>query len=220
MELRLEPMGLKLELVTRYAAGEFGLQLPAEAAVSPALSLAAERLAGRGTPFEFLPPKVTAWQQVSARYASGPLRTAGAAAVGLAVLVGGLFLFQQWQLARWRAQWTAMAPKVTDLQGLTQKIHQFRPWFDESVRGLAILRQLTLAFPEEGVVSAKSVEIRDLNTVTCSGVARDNQALLKTLEKLRASEGVTELKVLQIRGKAPMQFTFDYHWNEGGKHEN
>jgi hypothetical protein len=196
------------------------LQLPAEAPVTPALSLGAERLAGRPCPFEFLPPRISAFQQFTARYSSGPLRTAGAGAVGVLILVAGLFCVQQWQLARWRSQWLAIAPKVNELQGITQKIHDYRPWFDESARALAILRQLTLAFPEEGSVSAKTIEIRDLSAVSCSGVASDNRALLKTLEKLRDSGGVSDLKVVQIRGKAPMQFTFDYHWTLGGSHEN
>jgi hypothetical protein len=63
------------------------------------------------------------------------------------------------------------------------------------------------------------VEIRDLNSITCSGVAKDNKELLKTLEKLRAA-GATDLKVIQMRGKAPTQFTFDYHWSDNRKNEN
>src|SRR5205823_3538671 len=105
-----------------------------------------------------------------------------AAAVALIFLVGCLFLFQQWQLMRLRSQWGAMAQKVHDLDGIQQEIRQFRPWYDDSLRGLSILRQLTTAFPEDGVVSAKTLEIRDLSTVMCSGAARDNQSLLKTLE--------------------------------------
>src|SRR5262249_3311163 len=73
MELRLDALGLKVELVTRYAVGEFGLQLPQDVIVSPALSLAAAFLAGRGANFEFLPPRVTAWQQMATRYSSGKL---------------------------------------------------------------------------------------------------------------------------------------------------
>jgi len=79
---------------------------------------------------------------------------------------------------------------------------------------------LTTAFPEDGIVSAKTVEIRDVNTVTCSGTARDNAALLRTLNQLRSATGVTALKVDQIRGKAPMQFTFDFQWGEGGGNAN
>ena len=113
-----------------------------------------------------------------------------------------------------------MQAKVNELETAQERIRQFRPWFDDSVRGLTILRQLTQAFPEDGAVTAKTVEIRNLNTITCSGTARDNQALLKTLGQLRAAGNVADLKVNQIRGKAPMQFTFDFHWVEGGAHAN
>jgi hypothetical protein len=220
MELRLESLGLKVEVVTRYAANEFGVQLPADIAVSPALSLAAARLAGRSTPFEFLPPRVTAWQQMATRYSSGRLRTAGAAAGVVLLILGGLFGFQQWQLVRLRAQYSQMAAKVDDLKKVTQQIQQFRPWFDDSMRALTILRQLTQAFPEDGVVSAKTVEIRDLNAVTCTGTARDNQSLLRTIDRVTSTAGVYEVHHGTSRGKSPIQFTFDFRWNEGGRSEN
>jgi hypothetical protein len=220
MELRLEPMGLRVEAVTRYAANELGLQIPADTAVSPALSLAARRLADRPTPFEFLPPKVTAWQQVATRYSSRKLRAVGAAAALLLLIVGAMFGFQQWQLMRLGSQWNVMAVRVKELEKVTEQIHQFRPWYDESARALVILRQLTQAFPETGVVTAKTVEIRELNAVTCTGVARDNQELAKTMDRLSATAGISEFHRGPIRGKSPIQFTFDYRWSEGGKREN
>ena len=73
---------------------------------------------------------------------------------------------------------------MQQLEGVQDQIRQYRPWFDESVRGLTILRCLTEAFPEDGSVTAKTVEIRDLNAVTCTGIARDCQALLKTIENV------------------------------------
>jgi Tfp pilus assembly protein PilN len=113
-----------------------------------------------------------------------------------------------------------MSAKAKELDGLQQQIRQYRPWFDDSFRSLAILRQLTTAFPEDGAVTAKTVEIHEGNVVNCSGTARDNAALLRTLSQLRAADGVTGLKVDQIRGKSPMQFTFDFHWGKGGGNEN
>jgi len=77
------------------------------------------------------------------------------------------------------------------------------------------LRQLTLAFPEEGSVTAKSLEIQNGNIVICTGTAHDQASFLQTLNQLRASTGVSELKVEQIRGKAPMQFTFNFKWVKG-----
>jgi hypothetical protein len=212
---RYEPAGLKVELAEAYGAREFGVQVPMEAGVSPAFSLAAWHLAGRGAPFELLPPKISAWQQVVARYSSGSLQRAAVAAGAVGLLAASLFGFQQWQLWRLGSQWRQIKPRVLKLEATQQKIREFRPWFDESLRTLSILRQLTEAFPEDGVVSAKSVEIRDQGTVTCMGTARDNQALLKTMERLRAASAVADLKVDQIRGKSPMQFTFEFRWSEG-----
>jgi hypothetical protein len=131
-----------------------------------------------------------------------------------------LFSWQQWQLTSLSAQWSAMAPKVKELKQVNDQIHQYRPWYDDSLRGLTILRYLTEAFPETGIVTAKTVEIRELNAITCSGSARDYQALLKVMDQLRKSPGISEVKLNTIRGKSPMQFTFDFRWNEGGRVEN
>ncbi|HLX94903.1 MAG TPA: hypothetical protein VKU37_04085 [Verrucomicrobiae bacterium] len=220
MELRFEPMGLKVEMVIGYASNEFGVQLPPEAPVSPAFSLAARWLMGETPVFEFLPPKPSALQQVVARYASGRLRSAGAVAAGVLVLVAGLFLFQQFELILLRSRWSAMSVKVEELNGLQQQIQQYNPWFDSSFRNLTILRQLTLAFPEDGTVTARTVEIRDGNTVTCTGTAQDNGALRRTLDQLRTADGVTDVKLQQIRGQSPMQFSFDIHYSNGGGNGN
>jgi hypothetical protein len=220
MELRFEPMGLSVEVVAAYSPNEFGVQLPPDVSLSAAFSLAARLLAEQSPAFEFLPPKPTALEQLAAKYSSGKLRTVGAAAGGIVVIVGGLFLFQQIELMRLHSQWSAMSEKVQELDALQDQIRQYRPWFDDSFRSLAILRQLTLAFPEDGEVTAKTVEIHDGNVVNCSGTAQNNTALLRMLGQLRAVEGVTDLKVDQIRGKSPMQFTFDFHYGNGGGNEN
>jgi hypothetical protein len=216
MELRFEPMGLSIEIAAAYAPNEFGVQLPPEASVSPAFSLAARLLAGQPPVFEFLPPKPTLIEQFAAKYSSGRLRTVGAVAAGIVAIVGGLFLFQEGELILLRSRWSAMSAKVGELQAVQGQIQQYRPWYDDTFRALAILRQLTLAFPEDGAVTAKTIEIQGDNTVSCSGNASGNAALLATLAKLRAADGVSNLKVDMIHGKSPMQFTFDFRYGNGG----
>jgi len=220
MELKFEPMGLKVEAVSAYAPNEFGVTLPPETSLSAAFSLAARGLTEQKPAFEFLPPKPTIIEQFITKYSSGRLRTTGAVAASVAAIVLGLFLFQQIQLWRLRSQWSHIKVKVTELQNIQDQIRQYRPWYDDSFRSLAVLRQLTLAFPEDGVVTAKTIEIRDGSTVSCSGNARDNASLLAMLSKLRASGGVSALKVDQIRGRSPMQFTFDFKYGNGGANEN
>jgi hypothetical protein len=159
-------------------------------------------------------------EQFAAKYSSGRLRTIGAIAAGIAVLVGGLFVIQQIQLWHLRSQWSAMSVKVSDLQAVQNLIIQYRPWFDDSFRDLAILRKLSLAFPEDGTVTAKTIEIHDDNTVSCSGTARDSTALLAMQSRLRTTDGVNGLKLDLIHGKTPVQFTFDFQYGNGGANEN
>ena len=221
MDVRFESAGMKVEVVRQYHPDEFGLQLPAKADVSAAFSLAASYLVGRRAAFELLPPRVSKWEELAKRYASGKLSTIGIAAGVIVLLVIIAFAVQQVQLVRLRSQWAGMSSKVKELEGVEQQIRQYRPWYDETYRALNILKQLTTAFPEDGVVVARTVEIRDLNAVTCTGTTRDQQALLKTLERLRGSEHVADVRFGTIRGnKPPMQFTFDFKWSEGGKVAN
>jgi hypothetical protein len=218
LPLRVDSMGMNVKRVTSYSADEFSAQLPPAARVSAALSLAARHLVGdRG--FEFLPPKSHPWQQFGARYSSKKLVWAGAAAGSLALIIGAAFLIQQWQLSRLRSRWAAIAPNVTELENLQQQIRKFRPWFDDSLSCLNILRRLTESFPEDGVVSAKTVEIRELTAVTCSGTARDSNALSKMEDKLSATKGVTEVHI-ERRGLSPLQFTCNFHWDERGSNEH
>ena len=212
---RLESMGFGVELAKSYAAGELSSRLPSDAAVSPALSLAAKCLTGAPGGFEFLPPKTSSWQQITTRVSSRKLVWAGATAGSVVLLALGAFLAQQWQLSRYQSKWTAIGPKVKELEAMQQQIKKYRPWFDESCRSLSILRKLTEAFPAEGAVWAKSVEIRDLAAVSCSGTARDTPAFLKMLDQLRRTKEIGNVKVDQLRGKSPLQFTFNFQWGEG-----
>jgi hypothetical protein len=220
IQLRFETMDIEAEVISKFKAGEFGVGVPVDAPVTAAFAIAARVLAGQGTTFQFLPPRVTAFQELTAKYATGKLRKVGAVAAGILLLVIGAFLIQQIQLWRLRSQWSDIKSKVEELDQMQANIRQYRPWFDESHRSLSILRQLTSAFPEDGVVSAKVIEIRDVNAVSCTGVARDNQSWLRTYDLLRKAPNVADLKVDRIQGKAPLQFTFDFHWVEGGANAN
>jgi hypothetical protein len=173
--------------------------------------------------FEFLPPKPTLLQQLAAKYSSGRLQTIGVAAAAVVALVGGLFAYQQYELASLRSQWAAIKSKVADLQGQEGLILQYRPWFDDTFRDLSILRELSVAFPQDGSVTAKTIEVRDGNIVSCSGTAQNTRALLGMQGELSTADGVSQLKVQEMRGKSPEQFSIEFHWGNdisGGDNEN
>jgi hypothetical protein len=220
LQRRIGALNLSVDVVTRYEAEEFGVVIPTDSPVSAAFSLAAEKLAGCAATFDFLPPIVSPYQQLMARYGTGKLRKVGLIAGGAVALVVGAFLIQQIILWRLQSRWADIKTQVTELQTTQAKIKQYRPWFDESARSLSILRQLTQAFPEDGVVTAKTIEMREGNLVTCTGTAKDMNSLLNVQKKLSQSGNVADVKLNRIQGKSPMQFTFDFRWVEGGAHAN
>lgn len=168
--------------------------------------------------FEFLPPRITSWQLLTARYSSPKLAYVGAALGAVAALVLAAVGIQEYRLHSLNSQWSAMSTRVHELEDMQQNIRKFRPWYDESIRTLRILRRLTLAFPEDGSVTAKSLEIHDPGVVACSCTARDNASLLKVLDALRAAPEVTEVEVDQVRSsKPPLQFTFNLRWESASQ---
>ncbi|HNQ89209.1 MAG TPA: hypothetical protein PKM73_11385 [Verrucomicrobiota bacterium] len=215
LEARAEALGLAVAAVRDCEPQGYGVSLPPGTAVSGAISLAARHLADQPARLEFLPPRVSAWERLTARYASRRLAGVGAAAGVVVAVVGIAFLVQQIQLWRWQSRWAAISSRVSELEDLQQQIRLYRPWFDESVRSLGILRRITEAFPEDGAVSAKVVEIRDASRVVCSGAARDQAALLRTLDQLRAAKDLSDVQVSQIRGRSPIEFTFNFRWGQG-----
>jgi Tfp pilus assembly protein PilN len=212
---RAEALGLRAQLVKEFAPLEFGPALPNGTAASAALALAVRHLAGKPVGFEFLPPRLSKWQQFTQQHASRKLVYA-AAVFGVALLaVAGLFGWQQWRLTKLETQWKGMETRVTQIKDMEGKIRKYRPWYDESFRALSILKAITQAFPEDGGVAAKSVEIRDRSGVTVSGTARNNAALLKMRDLLSASKHVTDVKVEHVKGgqnNQPLEFTFNFHW--------
>ena len=219
-QTRARVLGLNARYVTEYPAQHHGVKIEGNVPVSGAFSLGAQFLGEGQKGFEFLPPKPTFWQQLSSKYSSKRLAYAGVALAVILLLVGAAFAYQQSQLSKYRDQWSAMKPKVTELEDLQGKLRRFRPWYNNDVATLQIMRRLTEAFPQDGVVSAKIIEIRNGNVISCIGTARDNSSLLATIDRLRSSEQIRDLRVDQIRGNSPMQFTFNFNWSESAAYEN
>ena len=212
LETHLRGWGLEVRRLSTANGIEHGVKMLGEAPFGVTLSLAVEQLSERPSQINFLPPKPTFWQQLSTRYSGRRLVYGGATAGAVATIVCGLFLVQTVQLAGLRSDWNTMEAKVRELDELQGRIRTFRPWYDPNLTSLGILQRVTEAFPEEGTVTAKIVEIRHQSAVNVSGTTRDNAALLKTLDQLRAAPEVGDVKVETISGKSPMQFTFNFQW--------
>jgi hypothetical protein len=224
LQPRARALGLTIEHVTAYSGTQFGMALAAPGGVSGEVSLAAQFLGKKRTAFEFLAPKPTVFQQLAARYSSRRLGTAGAVAVLVALVVAGMFLYQEVQLRNLIAQYgpkekNGMKAKVDELDALQEKTRKFRPWFDESMATLSILKRVTESFPENGDVSAKSITIKNTANVTCRGTTRDKNVLLRTVNTLgKDKANVSNASIETITGVNPaMQFTFTFNWGPTSK---
>lgn len=207
---RADAMGLQIELVTAYGSEDLGAKISPDAKVSPALSVAARFLADAESGFEFIPPKVSSWPQLTSRFGSGRLALAAAAA---AVVVLGLllaFIVQGVRLSRLESQWAAISPRADRLTKLQGKIRDFRPWQDEAARSLVIMRKVTDLFPETGSVSVRSIEIKDRTEVTCVGVSKNATALSSVRKKMAEAPEVADFQA-EMRGN---NFTFNFQWKE------
>ncbi|MCC7375431.1 MAG: hypothetical protein IT581_12320 [Verrucomicrobiales bacterium] len=207
--------GLAVQQVRVLASEDFAVKLPKDTPVTRAILPALRSIAGTPATLEFLPPRVSAWAAFAAKYSNRKVAAIGAIAAATALLVGTAFLVQQIRLWHWQSKWNGISKRVTELERIQGNIRRFRAWDDDSYRSLAVLRHLTESFPENGTVSAKSVELRPPATVICTGSALNRDALISTLEKLRSAREVADVKVEQLGGKTPIEFTFNFQWNEG-----
>jgi hypothetical protein len=198
----------------------WSVSVGATVTAAPAAGLGAQRsaavarqwLAHPAQSLQFLPPQPSRWQRLFGRYSSRKLRGIGLAVAALIVIGLGSLAWQAVTLWQLRDRWAAMSPAVGNVQALQANIRQFRSWTDSSPQNLTILRLVSEAFPRTGVVTARSFAIRGTSAVSITGTTTDSAALLHALDNLRKLPDISNLKLEQIRGSSPAQFTFKFNW--------
>ena len=209
----------RLQAATRETLDRMGL----EAADTPATDLrrtanaTAERAAAlalrRGAaPFEFVIPQPRKWEAAFVRYNTRRYRWIAGIAATLVLLPLFGFIVRSEQESRLGKRWAAMQGDVADLDALQTAIRRFRPWFEPAPQNLQLLEALFAAFPEQGDVWAKSIQIKT-GTVAVTGFSRTRPAILALTDRLRALPGVSGVQTQQIRGENPIQFTLIYKWS-------
>ena len=196
------------------------LQRPAEGAAHPGAARDAAELHLRHQPvvFEFLAHEVNRWEVALRQFDDRRRRWIALGIVAAILLPIITYMVRSHIESSLDAEWAGMRRKVADLESLQQRIRQFRPWFQPAPQSLQIIEGLAAAFPDQGDVWAKSVQVTegtkadDGTKVTCSGFARNQSALLSWFDRLRSRKDVTGLQVQQVRGENPIQFSVTYKW--------
>ncbi len=162
--------------------------------------------------FEFLAPQVSRWQTVFRQFDDRRRRWVVAALIAAIVLPVVVYFIRSRIESSRAAAWRGMSANVAELEEIQGRIRQFRPWFEPAPQALQAIESVISAFPEGGEVWAKSVQLSDVNKVTCSGFAKNQPALMATLDRLRKGPSASEVQVQQVRGENPIQFSFTYKW--------
>jgi hypothetical protein len=175
-----------------------------------AAAAAGRLLRGEAVPFEFVVPEVRRWEATLTRLNIQKNRRYAGAVVVVILLPLFLFFVRSEIESHLNNEWSAMRDNVAELDALQQKIHRFRPWFNPAPETLQALESLIAAFPEQGDVWAKNIQITSGYHVTCTCFARNYSVLQPMLDRLRARPGITGLQVGQTRGDKPVQFSITY----------
>ena len=216
-----EALGRQLAERVGEWAGAAGLAIEREdppgehGADQVAQAVATQWLEPTGSWIEFLPERPGRWQVLMARYNSKRLATVGMAVGALAVVVLAVFGWQEFRLISLRSEWASIQTQVTALGAVQDQIRDYRPWYNRSFPDLQILMRVTECFPQNGSVTAKTFEVHQeasATTVSVGGTALELQALLRTQDQLRQAKEIRDVKVENISGKMPAQFTLTFRW--------
>ena len=187
-----EPDALTIEAGTRSA-------LAKEPPSAAALGLALAGLAPRGAPMDL------SRSRLARREGLVMGRKALLAALALLVLVAlALSLAQDWRregeaLVELRARLVKLAPDIKAAEGVVSKIGLVRGWHDRRPPFLDCLRQITLAFPEQGDVWATSIGLREDLRGVISGKALSEAAALRLRDRLALSPVFRDVRLLHLR---------------------
>jgi hypothetical protein len=205
LEIRqhLSRMGIESHLLRRAGGPE---------AAPAGLAAAEQHLRQQPVVFEFLPPQINRWQATFQRFDSRRRRWIVMAAAAFVVLPILTFFVRSRIEKSLDEEWNGMRRNVAELESIQQRIRKFRPWFEPAPQSLQIIEGIASAFPEQGDVWAKSIQLGEGHKVTCSGFARSQAALLGLLDRLRSRPDVSALQVQQVRGENPMTFSITYKW--------
>ena len=195
----------RLSLPVRLCEQPAGLDTATAGSPSPgaqfsaAAAMALGALAGRRPAVDLLHSRLAPRR----RLAVGR-KVAWAGAVIAALVVAGTVLALDWrndsiEAAALAERLAVMKDDLDDARGTIAKVTFARPWYDQRPSYLACMRELTLAFPEEGLIWTTSLAVQEDMQVVFSGKAASESAVLDVLDRLKANSKLSDVKPLYLR---------------------
>lgn len=131
-------------------------------------------------------------------------RAVWAAAALLVLFAAVTYLLLDWRAARrdvaaLQGQLADLRPAAREARTLADNVTFARAWYDHRPEFLNCLREITLAFPDEGRVWATGVTIREDMQALLSGKSVNETAALEVLDRLKSNPRLANVKPLFIR---------------------
>ena len=209
-ELGLDPAGLEslsgaLELPVRTFETLEGLTPSPEARsaergqFAPAAAMALEAARGNPPAIDLLHSRLAPRK----RLGMGRRAVWAAAVVGTLILVGVTYGLD-WRRDHVEAASLAqglndMKADVDEARDVIAKVTFARPWYDRRPSYLDCMREVTLAFPAEGVIWTTSMAIQEDMKVVLSGKAVSESVVLDVLDRLKTNPRLSDVKSLYLR---------------------
>lgn len=228
-----EQLGLPVTICQRLDGLELGgVARPAPGALFfAAAAMAQAGVCGRAPTIDLLNSRL------SRRGRSGIGRKAAwAAGVAAAFVVAGTVLAVDWhydrvEVAAMTTQYEAMAGDLAEAKAVIARVNFARPWYDRRPSYLQCMREVTNAFPQEGVIWATSLAIQEDvkvvpaiqegTKVVLTGKAVSESAVLDVLDRLKANPKLVEVKQLYLRQAARQRrevaFSMSFTFSQSGK---
>ena len=168
------------------------------------------------SPLEFLPSKTSRFGKMYGQFNSRRNLWVGSMSVVALIAIAIAFLYQISDLKGYQKEWEDMKDSVAVVETVQGKTREFRPWFNPSVPSLTTIGAITGAFPDTGEIWLKQLKIRNDSKVMADGSSRTQNSLLTTLDNLRSTSGISNLKLKSRQGSNPISFSFEFDWNPAG----
>ncbi|MDY7010192.1 MAG: hypothetical protein SVV80_05495 [Planctomycetota bacterium] len=178
--------------------------------ITAAACLGAAGTHGRRPVVDFLHSKLTPPGKAAAGRKA--VWIAGVVAVVIVICLGLLLNWKQTQseIVALEERLGVMKPDVSQARDIIDKTTFAQGWYDRQPKHLDCLRELTLAFPQEGRIWTTSLSVRDDMQVLFSGKAVDKTAVLEVLDRLKSNSVFSQVKSIYLResGESQREVTF------------
>ncbi|HNS20368.1 MAG TPA: pilus assembly protein PilM [Sedimentisphaerales bacterium] len=145
------------------------------------------------------------------------------AAVSLIVLA---FWFARWQadkndVAEYKQQLEVLKADIAEARDVVERLSYARKWGDTDPRFLRCLRDLTEAFPEEGIVWATSLALNDSGAGSVVGKTSSDASFYEVWDKINAIEAFSDVKMVHYRdvgrNSREKEFAVNFTFSKGAK---